>query len=470
MREIETDYLVIGAGATGMAFVDSLITHSDFEVAMVDRRHRPGGHWLDAYPFVRIHQTSANYGVTSRVLGFDRIDDSGPNAGFYERATAGEICDYYNRVLEEQFLATDRFRFFPMSNYSGSDHRLRPSFVSLLTGAETEVKVRRKVVDATYTESEIPSKHAPTFAIDDNVRLIPPNDLVDQSGSASGYTVIGAGKTAMDTGSWLLDQGVDPDAISWIKPRDGWVMNRAMNQPLDLVGAYMQLQSRWVAALAEAESGQDLAHRLEASDVFMRLDRSVEPETFRGAILSRAELDRLRQIERVVRLGRVRRIGADRVTLEHGEIASDPGQVYVDCTAAGLRPVSARPIFEPNRITMQVVTPGIVPWSAATIGVIEALRDDDAEKNRLCPTSGFTGEVSDALRFAGVGLKGLMARGGEPDLAAWNEACRLNPGRGAADHLDDPRVSEAFASLGASIGPAMSNLERRFVSFDVSRG
>src|SRR5947209_7821351 len=104
MREIETDYLVVGAGASGMSFVDSLIAGSEADVVMVDRRHRPGGHWLDAYPFVRIHQTSANYGVNSRVLGNDRIDESGPNAGFYQRATAAEICDYFNRVLEEDLL------------------------------------------------------------------------------------------------------------------------------------------------------------------------------------------------------------------------------------------------------------------------------------------------------------------------------------------------------------------------------
>ena len=44
MKELETDYLVVGAGATGMAFTDALIGESDAEVVMVDRRHRPGGH------------------------------------------------------------------------------------------------------------------------------------------------------------------------------------------------------------------------------------------------------------------------------------------------------------------------------------------------------------------------------------------------------------------------------------------
>ena len=52
MTTVDTDYLVVGAGAAGMAFVDSLIGESDADVVVVDRRHVPGGHWNDAYPFV----------------------------------------------------------------------------------------------------------------------------------------------------------------------------------------------------------------------------------------------------------------------------------------------------------------------------------------------------------------------------------------------------------------------------------
>jgi glycine/D-amino acid oxidase-like deaminating enzyme len=63
MRTIETDYLVVGAGATGMAFTDALIAESDARVVMVDRRHQPGGHWNDGYPFLRLHTPSAIYGV-----------------------------------------------------------------------------------------------------------------------------------------------------------------------------------------------------------------------------------------------------------------------------------------------------------------------------------------------------------------------------------------------------------------------
>ena len=85
-----------------MAFVDALVAEDELaEVLLVDRRHRPGGHSLDAYPFVRLHQPSATYGVSSRRLGDDRVDEAGPNAGFYERATPAEIVGYFDRVLED---------------------------------------------------------------------------------------------------------------------------------------------------------------------------------------------------------------------------------------------------------------------------------------------------------------------------------------------------------------------------------
>jgi hypothetical protein len=460
VHEIETDYLVVGAGASGMAFVDALVGESDAEAVMVDRRHRPGGHWLDAYPFVRLHQPSAYYGVTSRVLGTDRIDESGPNAGFYERATSAEICDYFTRVLDEDLVGSGRVRFFGMSDYRGEDadgHH----FTSLLTGAETTVRVRRKIVDATYVESSIPSRHAPAFEVDDGVRLIPPNDLVDLATPATGYTVIGAGKTAMDTCTWLLDAGVDPGGIRWIRPRDGWLIDREFMQPLELVGSYMQLQARWVEAAAEASDGSDFAHRLEAAGVFVRIDPDVEPTVFRGPTISAAELDALRQVDHVVRLGKVLRIATDRIVLEHGTSATDAGQMYIDCTAAGIPLTTARPIFEPDRITIQYTTVGLVPYGAATVGAVEVLGEGVAHQNRLCPPVPFSGEASGLLRTAAAAMTGLAARGADPAVGGWDARSRLNPAQGARDRLEDPRVAEAYTSLAASVGPAMANLERR---------
>jgi ribulose 1,5-bisphosphate synthetase/thiazole synthase len=94
-RTVLADYLVIGAGAAGMAFVDAIIDHADVKVVMIDRRHGPGGHWLDDYAFVRLHQASAFYGVASTLLGGGRIQSDGPEKGLHERATAPEVCAYF---------------------------------------------------------------------------------------------------------------------------------------------------------------------------------------------------------------------------------------------------------------------------------------------------------------------------------------------------------------------------------------
>ena len=459
MRQVETDYLVVGAGASGMAFVDTLIAETDADVVMVDRRHRPGGHWVDGYPFLRLHQASACYGVNSRMLGGDRIDESGPNAGFYERATAAEMSDYYTRVLEEHLLPSGQVRFYGMSDYrgNGSDGH---HFVSTLTGETTTVKVRRKFVDATYTESSIPSKHTPAFEVDAGVRLLTPNDLVDLAEPATGYTILGAGKTSMDTCVWLLEQGVAPDRIRWIRPRDPWIIDRAYTQPRELVGSFLEFYSRMVEAAAEAESGPDAFRRLEAHGVFARLDPDVEPDVFRGATLSALELESLRQISGVVRLGKVRRIGTGRITLDDGSIPSDPRQVYVDCTAAGLNIAPVRPIFERDRITMQFITLGIAPWSAATLGFVEAAREDDEDKNRLCPPVAFTGEASDPPWALYNGFRSAGLRMAEPDIVAWNEGSRLNPMRGANDRADDPLVQAGFMRFATNMEPALANLAR----------
>ncbi|MEX2393624.1 MAG: NAD(P)-binding protein [Actinomycetota bacterium] len=460
MREIDTDYLVIGGGASGMSFADSLTSHADVDVVIVDRQHRPGGHWLNAYPFVRLHTPSAFYGVNSRPLGHNRIDTTGPNAGFYERATAAEICDYFIRALDEQLLPTNKVRFLGMTDYRGADaegHHI----VSLVTGERTTIKVRKRLVDATFVESSVPSKHELPFEVDEGVRVIPPNDLVDLAEPAGGFTVIGCGKTAMDTCVWLGTEGVAPDRIRWIRPRDSWLMERGAMQPLDLVGAYMHLEALWVQAAAEAESGEDFALRMEAGGVFVRIDEGVEPLAYRGAIVSLVELDALKSISDVVRGRYVRRIGTNEVTFDDSSIVpTSEGETYIDCTAAGVSPRSPKPAFAGDTITLPYITLGNVPWGAATMGVVEALRDDDEEKNSLCPPLAFTGRTADMLELAYQGMQGLANRGLDPEIGAWTNECRLNPGAGAST-VDDPRVGGALATIGKYIGAAFENLEHR---------
>ena len=348
---LETDYLVIGAGAVAMAFVDALIEDPDVDVIMVDRRAAPGGHWLDAYPFVKLHQPSANYGVNSMPLGHDRIDHDGPNRGFHELAGQPEICGYFDRVMRHRFLPSGRVRFFPMTDYLG-DRRIR----STLTAQESEVVVRRRVVDATVLASRVPATEPPPFEVAEGARCIPVGELVGVAEPPDGFVIIGAGKTAMDACTWLLEQGTPPDAITWIRPRDGWLMNRANFQPG--AGAIATFEGRVLELEAVAASGsvEEAYERLEQDEVMLRLDPTVQPTMGKGPTLTVAEMEGLRRIENVIRLGHVRRIERDQIVLDEGSIPTTPG-TSTSIARPPACPASRRgPIFTDNTITLQCIT------------------------------------------------------------------------------------------------------------------
>ena len=143
MKAIEADYLVVGAGAMGMAFTDTVISESEATVVIVDRACQPGGHWTTAYPFVRLHQPSAYYGVNSRQLGSGTVDLTGLNAGYYELAGGAEVLAYFDAVMQQHLLPSGRVRYYPMSEYLG-DGRVRT-----LNGAHMQITARRRVVDTT---------------------------------------------------------------------------------------------------------------------------------------------------------------------------------------------------------------------------------------------------------------------------------------------------------------------------------
>lgn len=463
MTTIETDYLVVGAGASALAFTDALLGGADVEVVIVDRRARPGGHWNDAYPFVRLHQPSATYGVSSLALGGDTIDQTGANAGFYERATGGEVCEYFGQVLEQRLLRSGRVRFFPMCDYLGEDAGGH-AFESRLTGATTRVNVRRRVVDTTYLECSVPATHRRSFTADADATVIPVGALTSLHAAPSGFTIIGSGKTAMDACGWLLDNGVDPDRIRWLRPRDPWVVDRASAQPLKLLSSTLEGFATSVELLARAESLPDLLHELESCDQLFRLDPHTEPSMFRGAFLSKHERDGLQQIERVVRNGHVVQIGADRIVMRGGEIPTTRGEVHVDCTARGLGTAPVRPIFEDRRITLQSLMGGFVTYNAALVGLVEAARDDDAERNRLCPPTAPPTNPIDWIAFYRSVIHTTALHGTEPDLASFQDESRLSLTRGMSAQLADPQVLAAVERWMLHADEALLNADRLLAS------
>jgi hypothetical protein len=420
MTSIEADYLVIGAGATGMAFVDTLVHESDATVVIVDRGHAPGGHWTVAYPFVRLHQPSAYYGVNSRALGCDTIDRAGWNAGFYELASGAEVCAYFDAVMQQHLLPTGRVTYHPMSEYLG-DGRIRT-----FGGDEVHVTVRRRVVDTTFVGVTVPAMRPPPYRVD-GVECVPPNALATIREARDRYVVVGAGKTAMDACLWLLRHGIAPQRVTWVKPRDAWLLNRASVQPGSkftknvVADVTAQLQ-----AVELASSVPDLFGRLSESGVLLRIDESIDPTMYRCAIVSQAELEQLRRIEDVVRLGHVQALEPGRMTLEGGSLAVDGSALYVDCTAVGLGRLGTTTVFTDDLITLQTVRTCQPVFSAAVIAHVEAAYDDDATRNAYCAPVPNPEVPLDWLRMMLTYNRNQLRWFDDPAMMAWLDTARLN--------------------------------------------
>lgn len=454
-QTLETDYLVIGSGAGGMAFTDALIDASRARVVMVDRRHAPGGHWLDAYPFVRLHMPSAIYGVNSLPLGNDTIDQDGHNRGLYERASAAEICAYYERVLRDRLLASGQVRYFPMCEFVG-DRR----FVSRLSGDTYDVTVRRKVVDATYLEPATPANFPPPFEVDPDCRCVPVGELPRFAGDFDRYTVIGAGKTSMDACLWLLEGGVPPDHIRWVKPREPWLINRRYFQCGDLVATSFIGVSMIAQAAAQAGTDEEFLTMLHEAGWLLRTDEEVTPTGFKGALTTESELQELRSIDDVTRLGHVRRLGTDTIDCEEGSQSTAPGTLHVHCAAAGLNRAPVVPVFGDDLITVQALRLSGFPFSAALEGFVEAAREDEQDQNRLCRSISYPDDRLDVLRVVHAEMQAALVWQQEPDIQEWLSGARLHWLRDLDRHADKPEVQQAFGRFLEHVGPGAANLER----------
>jgi hypothetical protein len=291
-----------------------------------------------------------------------------------------------------------------------------------------------------------------------SARIVPVNDLPAVAEPGISYTILGSGKTAVDACTWLLDNDVEADRIRWIRPRDAWFYDRRHWQPLDLVARIMEGISLDAEAAADAADIKDLFGRLEASGRVLRIDPSSLATMYRGTMLSTGELDALREIKDVVRLGRVRRIEADRIVLEHGDVRTAPDVVHVDCTALGLNNAPATAIFQPGRIVLQQVRYLSPCFNAALIAFIEAHRDGDAAKNLLCPSTPYPSSIHDWPRLMCTTWRTAAQWLSEPDLTAWIAASRLNLMRALPDHATEPAAQAAVKRYLTHVGAAIERM------------
>ncbi|HEY3015823.1 MAG TPA: FAD/NAD(P)-binding protein [Nocardioides sp.] len=450
-RTVEADYLVVGAGAMGMAFTDALIDHADVRVALIDRRHGVGGHWLEAYPFVRLHQASAFYGVPSTLMGGGRLQQHGPEAGLQERATQPEICAYYGRMLAERMVQPGKVEFFPNTEYLGDR-----TFVSRISGERFEVPERCRVVDGHYLAPSIPAEKPAPFGLADDVRVIPVNDLARLEEAPSQYVIAGTGKTATDAVIWLLARGVDPDAICWVRPREPWMMNRAVVQPDPAI--FMGMVADTMQAAAASASVEDLFLRLEDLGIMLRMDRGAPATMAKAPTLAMWELEQLRTIENVVRRGHIEQVDRGKLTFADGSVGIADDALVVHCAADGLKYPTPVPVWRPEVITLQAIRAGFPCFGAAVLGYVEATRDDDDEKNRLCPPTPYGNSMAEWARMTVLGARAAASFTSEPDIKAWADRVALNPARIPPEYGGSAELDDALGRLRANAGPALARL------------
>ncbi len=460
---LETDYLIVGSGAVGMAFADVLVAETDADAVIVDRFAKPGGHWNVAYPFVTLHQPSQFYGVSSRELSQGVRDQVGLNKGLGDLATGAEVSAYFDAVMRHTLLPSGRVRYFPMCNYTGNG-----DFEHKLSGERFSVEATT-VVDCTYLNTSVPSTHTPNFDVADGVRFMPPNDLPTVERPPAGYVVIGGGKTGMDAVLWLLENRVDPDMITWIVSRDGWLLNRRNTQPgdeffMDTIGA----QANQFEAIAESTSVVDMFDRLEACGYFLRLDPEVRPTMFHAATISELELDELRRVTNVVRMGRVQHIEADEIVLDDGVLPVTADHLHIDCSASAISNLVTKPIFEDGLITPQTVRGYQPVFSGAFIAHIEATRDTIEEKNRLCGVVPLPNGDLDFLKLTSTFMMNQFNWSQDAELRQWLYNNRLDGFSQTVTNVaaDDEPKQAVLKKLSDNAFAAVAKVQQYIAEYD----
>jgi hypothetical protein len=187
---------------------------------------------------------------------------------------------------------------------------------------------------------------------------------------------------------WLLNNDVDPSEITWIRPRDSWLLDRQNTQPTEsfFASSVGSIAAQY-EAIGAATSIEDMFIRLEKAGYLLRLDQDVQPSMFHAATISKLEITELQRIKSVVRMGHVREIKTDRVLLDEGEITTGIDNIYVDCSASLERSFGSKesvPVFDDTCITPQMIRAYQPAFSASMAAYVEVNYDKETEKNRLC--------------------------------------------------------------------------------------
>ena len=192
----------------------------------------------------------------------------------------------------------------------------------------------------------------------------------------------------------------------------------------------------------------------------LRIDPSLTPTMARAPTLGVWELELLRSVDHVVRLGHVTAVSRGRIDLDDGSVSVSESSVVVSCAADGLKVRPRVPIWRPDAITLQPVRAGFPCFGVAMTGYVEATRHDDDEKNRVCRPSSFGNTRADWAAMNAVGMRNSAAFGAEPDLEEFANRIAVNPARVPPEHPRSAALDDARARIQRYADPALTQLTR----------
>ena len=170
------------------------------------------------------------------------------------------------------------------------------------------------------------------------------------------------------------------------------------------------------------------------------------------------ELEQLRTLENVIRRGRLKAVDRGRLTFADGSVAVADDAVIVHCAADGLKYPPLVPVWRPDAITLQPIRAGFPCLGAALVGYVEATREDDHEKNRLCSPSPYPNSMAQWARMNVLGTRAAMTFSAEPDIKEWSDQVTLNPARIPPSHPESAALDEARHRLTTHMPAGLAKL------------
>ncbi|MEU1203795.1 FAD-dependent oxidoreductase [Nocardia sp. NPDC005825] len=340
------DVCVVGAGIAGLnaMFVASRYLRADQTIALVDRHPGVGGMWVDAYPYVRLHQPHPLFTVGD-IKWTLRKEPS-------YLATRTEVIEHFEhclRVIGERVRVAEYFGCDYVSHAEAADGVhvtcTRPDGSPLIIKADRLIKA--------FGMNVVPME--PLRVSSDRVRSVSPNYCDVRSdeiaSSDAPVWIVGGGKTAMDTAAALItnrpdrqvnlvagpgtlfvnrDRIVPPGIRRWW---GGVMPNRLF---IDIARHFDGTNEAAVQAWLLAAAG--LSVTPQADGFFVGLLSESEQRTIRAGLHS-VVMDHLRDA--------VDRNGAIELEFRSGETkAIPPGSWLINCTGYLLH---ANTPYEPYR-------------------------------------------------------------------------------------------------------------------------